>query len=346
MSGSFARLPMQEQVVVQRLQNAAAMQPLHAARVCRPPKHAAIEGIAAMISREALTDALHAMFELSPTPFCISSTGRPHSRYVKANSAYLDLIGRTWEEIEGASLVTVGTAIHDEARLRRHHLLDTVGFYKLEEAHIRHASGRIIPTLISAQRLLLGGQLVDIEIIIDNSAHKALEKEIIRAAFTDPVTELPNRLAFDKALDEALARWAPGVSVGLAYIDLNGFKQVNDGHGHAAGDLLLRTIGQRLRVHAAGDEVVARLGGDEFALIFHVPLGVAVTQHRFDRLVEDLCTPILIGEAQVGIGASIGVAVLDTPVDAQTLIRLADEIMYEAKRTGEATALRMRRFRA
>jgi diguanylate cyclase (GGDEF)-like protein/PAS domain S-box-containing protein len=231
------------------------------------------------------------MFELSPTAFCISTLSALDSRYVKVNQAYLDLVGKTWDELRSEPLA-VNTGAVSPDRLRRIQLLDTVGYYKLEEVEIRHSSGRLIPTLISCQRRVIDGHVADMEIIIDISERKEFENRIVKAAYTDTMTDIPNRAAFDRELKARIAGLAEGNASGLAFIDLNGFKAVNDRHGHAVGDSLLKVIAMRLRARTKITDFVARLGGDEFGVLFGFPAPTepdAVS--RFRSLASSLCTP-------------------------------------------------------
>ena len=97
-------------------------------------------------------------------PVCISTNGLFDARYLRASPAYLTMIGRSWEEIASTMLVGAGAAIGGPARDRRCFLLSTQGGYNAERATIRHASGALIETMITAQRVRLGGENVDIEI--------------------------------------------------------------------------------------------------------------------------------------------------------------------------------------
>jgi len=247
------------------------------------------------------------------------------------------MIGRSWDEIADQPMyLDTARALDDPKRLRRIHELATVGFYKLEEVDLRHASGHTIPTLISTQRRTINGQQLDIEIIIDNSERKAFERDILEAAYTDVITGLPNRAAFDRKLQAMLAERQPGEGISLAYIDLNGFKSINDRHGHCMGDHMLRHLAQRLRAEASPQHFVARIGGDEFVLLFTFGPGNAPTAVGLHALAEIICSTIDVDDRQITIGAAIGVAVTTHMIDADTLLRHADTLMYAAKATGRA----------
>lgn len=116
------------------------------------------------------SDALiQTLFDLSPVAFSISTIGKNSSRYVRVNKAYLDLVGKSWDEIRGHEMVSSGLAIGNEARERRLALLDREGGYSGERAEIRNARGEVVPILISARRLKLAGEYYDFEVITDAS---------------------------------------------------------------------------------------------------------------------------------------------------------------------------------
>lgn len=294
----------------------------------------------AMISEAVLDVALRELFELSPVPFSISTTDH-ESRYITVNPAYLRLIGRTWDETMGRPLGDdLPYSIDDPARRLRMKLLETKGFYELAEVDMRHASGRIIPTLISAQRRRIDGESFDIEIIIDNSERKAFEQAILNAALVDVMTGLQNRASFENHLRGALSRMDGGRRLFLAYIDLNRFKRVNDGHGHSVGDKLLKVIAERLGQWSDRRDFVARLGGDEFAVVSRLPAGKAFSLARFSELGRRIAEPIVIDGKVLQVGAAIGVAEAFPPVTFDAFLDQADKLMYAAKSSGNIVDLR------
>jgi diguanylate cyclase (GGDEF)-like protein len=169
------------------------------------------------------------------------------------------------------------------------------------------------------------------------------EKALLEQAATrDALTGLANRRALDAAVDEALAAAADaGLSVALLYIDLDGFKHINDTFGHAIGDEVLVHVAARLRACIRGEDVAGRLGGDEFVLLLSgLPADAArdVTERVAARTLEVLRTPIDIDGATQRVGASIGLAIAEPgAVDAEALITAADAAMYRAKRAGGHT---------
>lgn len=160
-------------------------------------------------------------------------------------------------------------------------------------------------------------------------------RENQRLAVTDGLTGLANRTRLQEALSRALARSARnGRGVGVLLADLNGFKEINDAHGHAAGDRLLTEFAGMLRRSVLGGDTVGRLGGDEFAVILQ-DVGsrenaVAIVR----RIREQMQIPIMIGDVAVQIRSAIGIALAEPgESDTDALFRRADEAMYDNKRT-------------
>ncbi len=163
------------------------------------------------------------------------------------------------------------------------------------------------------------------------------EEQLRHLAFHDPLTGLANRALFHDRVQHAINGQArEGNSIGVLYIDLDGFKEVNDSRGHAAGDALLTSIGQRLRTCARPSDTVARLGGDEFAiLIEHLREPQSATTLA-DRVIDALSEPIEVGGGPVRVGASVGVAVREPGGEgASEVLREADTAMYAAKVQGK-----------
>jgi diguanylate cyclase (GGDEF)-like protein len=158
----------------------------------------------------------------------------------------------------------------------------------------------------------------------------------------DNLTDLPNRALFIDRLDKAIERSRHhGHPFALGYIDIDGFKPVNDTHGHQVGDLLLCAIALRLRRLIRVEDTVARLGGDEFAVILEQVIDSSATTLRLCKgICGELRKPYVLdtpdGPLTVEIGASLGIAIFpDHAGDCDALIRAADQAMYAAKRAGK-----------
>lgn len=299
-----------------------------------------------MIESDVLGAVLLDMFAFSPVAISISTVGLEASRYIKVNDAYLQLVGCTWEDLRGRNMVEAGTVVSNPARARRLQLLDEQGGYQLEEATIRRSDGQLVPTLISARRTEHDGNLYDVEIIIDMTERermqRALEFYLRAAAFTDPLTGLPNRAAFDRRLETLTVEPDAGAVTALAFIDMTKFKAVNDGFGHALGDALLRAVADRVRGALGPDDFAARLGGDEFGLLLRTaPDQAAHLPERLRALLETIFKPYEIEGQMLVVGAACGLSLQTGPDDTGfLLLRRADQQMYRAKASGALIDLR------
>jgi diguanylate cyclase (GGDEF)-like protein/PAS domain S-box-containing protein len=170
----------------------------------------------------------------------------------------------------------------------------------------------------------------------DVSERKELERQLTHQAFHDPLTGLANRELFRDRVRHALALRSRSLQ-GLAvlFLDLDGFKAINDSLGHAIGDRLLGSVAGRLQSCVRPGDTVARLGGDEFAVLLEDLDGVQVAQQVAARFIEELHTAFTIAGHEVFVGASVGLALAGGNDDADELLRNADLAMYRAKALGK-----------
>jgi diguanylate cyclase (GGDEF)-like protein len=156
-------------------------------------------------------------------------------------------------------------------------------------------------------------------------------------AFHDALTGLANRALFRDRLDHALDRDAgTGTDPAVIFMDLDGFKNVNDSLGHDVGDELLREVAARLTAAVRRADTVGRLGGDEFAILIEQsnrPLDEATAMA--DRVLQVLRDPVRLGAKTIAVTASVGIAVGDGMADSTGLLRDADVAMYQSKATGK-----------
>ncbi len=177
-------------------------------------------------------------------------------------------------------------------------------------------------------------------VVRDITEEKACASQLEQLARHDPLTGLPNRLLLEEHLAQALLRARVSETrVALVFIDLNGFKQINDAFGHTVGDKLLIHTAQRLQQKLRESDLVARLGGDEFVLIIEgltQSKGLdAEAQLISQKIFQQLAQPIQLDTASHQVDASIGIAIFpDHGPTSDSLIHIADQAMYAAKRSG------------
>jgi diguanylate cyclase (GGDEF)-like protein len=156
-------------------------------------------------------------------------------------------------------------------------------------------------------------------------------------AVHDALTGLPNRLQVAQRLEQALARSSrTGSEVAVLFIDLDRFKLINDGRGHAAGDELLVAVAERLRRVVRSGDVVARFGGDEFVVVCEDQTAAFEASLVAGRILDSLREPVLVHGQEIFLSASIGIAMADGAGSPESLLRDADAAMYRAKDKGRA----------
>lgn len=189
------------------------------------------------------------------------------------------------------------------------------------------------------QRKLMEEQLkrTAAELFRTNNELKLKEDHLRYLAYHDPLTGLSNRKFFAEQLHESLL-WAKtnNLLLGLLFIDLDGFKQINDTLGHDMGDRLLICIAQRLSNYLRGSDTVSRLGGDEFTVILRAIPSEQVAAKVAEKILSSITEPIVLEGYTTRVSASIGISIYPkNSQDTETLIRQADAAMYRAKHLGK-----------
>ena len=206
------------------------------------------------------------------------------------------------------------------------------------EQVLRGKSGRKIPVYLSSVPIQLHGQQYFVDTFLNISELKKLQEQLRILAYYDPLTKLANRSLFMETLKHKLTHASRyDEKVGLLFIDLNKFKQVNDQHGHHVGDLLLAEVAKKLNKSLRESDMAARLGGDEFAVILDKITGRDEAALVSQRIIDDLEQMMKIECVTCEIGASVGISIF--PIDSQdmeTLLMKADSAMYQAKSSGES----------
>lgn len=172
-----------------------------------------------------------------------------------------------------------------------------------------------------------------IKLFSDATEKKKQESRVEYLAYHDPLTGLPNRILFNERLSAAIAlAQRHNNSLGVLFIDLDGFKQINDSLGHGAGDLVLEQVGHRLAQCVRESDAVARIGGDEFVVLLNELSSERSAEGVADKILRYLHTPIAFQDKTIPISVSIGIALFpDHGTDGIALLEKADAAMYQVK---------------
>ena len=204
----------------------------------------------------------------------------------------------------------------------------------------RRKSGEVYAEMltITAVRDELGTTRQYVALFSDITAQKQHQQQLERIAHFDPLTALPNRVLLADRLRQAMAQaQRHGSRLAVAYLDLDGFKTINDRHGHDAGDQLLMALAARMKLALRESDTLARLGGDEFVGVFADLDDVEASVPMIMRLLAAAAEPMGIGHLVLQVSASIGVTFYPQAeeIDADQLLRQADQAMYQAKIAGK-----------
>jgi diguanylate cyclase (GGDEF)-like protein/PAS domain S-box-containing protein len=247
-----------------------------------------------------------------------------------------EVLGRTAEEVLGPDEYAIRRPFIDRVLQG-----EAVSFERDAPGrrHMRHVRVDYLP-------LFAEGGAVEgvVSVAADVSASRAEERRLRNLAHTDALTQLLNRSGFERALDDLAAQGAlaaPGGLVAVLFIDLDRFKPINDSHGHAAGDQLLKSFADRLRTLVRPTDTIARLGGDEFVIVLDSLHEESNATMVADKVVEAAAQPFPLDKALVvRIGASVGVAFWRPAQErwADALAQ-ADTMLYRAKADGRGRAV-------
>lgn len=285
-------------------------------------------------AQDALRRQSQLVDQVSDAIIFIDDSGRIVSWNAAAEAIYgrraEDVIGRRAQEVvHSVFLNTDGTELSRQDFLAQR-MMD--GCWR-GETRERHADGHLLELLCSSTAVPGGeGNVAGfVTVNRDLTAQRAATHE----ALHDPLTGLPNRRLLMDRLTHALARASRrGSGLAVMFIDLDGFKAINDMYGHDEGDLILRTCARRLVGAMRASDTVTRLGGDEFVVIAEDIDNTAGAGVVADRIFAALDAAVPAGGDLIRISASVGIARSSGDDDAGALIRRADAAMYQAKREG------------
>ncbi|MET0519671.1 MAG: EAL domain-containing protein [Burkholderiaceae bacterium] len=259
------------------------------------------------------------------------------------NPAFTRITGYGKDEVVGRKPGLLASGVNSPSIYQAMwHSLHQHGCWRGEIVN-RRRGGALYPQAMSIAAVLdAQGLIVNyIAVFSDISQLKFHEAELVRIANYDSLTGLPNRRLFADRIHQAMARSRrSGHPLAVCYLDLDGFKEVNDQFGHNAGDRLLITVAHNLNAALRAEDTVARLGGDEFVLLIDLD-SEGDCDATLERVLAAVGMPVLFDGHRISVSASIGVTLYPRDdADADTLLRHADQAMYLAKESGKNAAHR------
>ena len=307
--------------------------------------------------RKQTEEALRQSEESFRSAFENASTGVAlvglDNRYTRVNRTLCELLGYPEEELLGKRSFDI-TFPEDQvkSRSRARQMLEDDGPETMRmEKRFQRKDGGVVWAIsdVSLVRDSGGNPSHFVSHFQDITERKNLEEQLSYQAFHDPLTGLPNRSSLQRDFERA-TRYSATRSytvsddppeearyVGILFMDLDGFKEVNDTMGHETGDKLLQAVAERLKRSLRAGDVAARFGGDEFCILFNRVSGKDEAMHAAERLRKDLEAPFPLGNSTVSLSASIGVAVKESALQDTSLdelLREADAAMYRTKKRG------------
>lgn len=270
-------------------------------------------------------------------PYAIIIKRRLDEVILEVNAGFSKMTGFSNEEVVGKSVRDI--KIWDKERDHMLVMEEILKTGKVEEREIifRKKSGEELVGLYSAEPIIVNGEEYILSSINDITERKHIEEKIQRLANHDALTDLPSlRLANDRLFMAMCSAKRDGSKVAVFFLDLDGFKSINDNYGHKSGDDVLQQIASRLATAMRSTDTVARIGGDEFLIIAAELKDAADAAIIASNIINTFSDPIDIERGTVEVTASIGISIFpDDSEDPDTLIKLADDTMYRIKKSGK-----------
>jgi diguanylate cyclase (GGDEF)-like protein/PAS domain S-box-containing protein len=303
---------------------------------------AGIVGVILDISdRKRMEERLH----LAATVFNSTADGvtitDPSGAIIAVNRAFTEITGYSESDVIGANPRLLKSNLHDAAFYQGMWKdIRSVGFWR-GEIWNRRRDGSIYPEALTITAVCddSGRTTHFVAVFSDITRIKGAQEALDFQAHHDPLTGLPNRLLLEDRIDKAVQRAKRSEQqLGLLFVDLDRFKNVNDTLGHHVGDLVLCEVARRFTAAMREADTVARLGGDEFVILVENIPEAAAASRIADKLLADLQRPISLEMQDFFIGASIGISLFPSDGDDRSsLLKHADAAMYRAKERGRNT---------
>ncbi|MTD53456.1 diguanylate cyclase [Amycolatopsis sp. RM579] len=288
--------------------------------------------------REAAIRRFTTLYATSPMGIALAG---PSGEIVEVNTAFGEFLGQKPEDLRGRHLTELGFSRRDAERLRTG--LEELAETELEEyrerVQLAHAdtAGTWADITIAALPGDRPGSVYPVLMVLDANEIHSLQETLRHQSVHDPLTGLSNGSRFKTMLEAALNPAARD-QIALVYLDIDGFKVINDGLGAGVGDKVLRGVAHKLNdVFAGQDTLVARLSGDGFGILVRGKLNTRDVIDLVERALEDLGEPIYVDELGIGVSASAGIVVRDvTDGGPEDLQRAAEIALHRAKEAGKA----------
>jgi diguanylate cyclase (GGDEF)-like protein/PAS domain S-box-containing protein len=292
------------------------------------------------LTRQALANSeqlFHTAFDYAPLGMMMVSLD---GTIIQANPALHQLLGYE-KASRNVAIPKVLALIHPEDLSNMQFQLEKLRSEKLAfaqyETRLLAADNHAVPVLMSLAFInKAAGEPCYLLQIYDLSERKRYELQLIKLAHFDPLTGLGNRAKLHEEIEFLIQKSRrSSAPFGVLFGDLDHFKQINDGLGHEAGDLLLKTVARRLQKALRQEDSICRLGGDEFVVLLQDVTKFEAVVTVAEKLIKKINKPIRLGNNKVHVGMSFGIALYPTDGDdAKTLLRNADSALYDAKAKG------------
>lgn len=338
------RIDVQDEARLQRKDGSIVWALAHA-RLLEDPEHGRIlEGTIFDVSdrvrsREAVERAkerFQSVFDISPVALTIVRA--EGDDYVAVNREFEDVFGYDRRELLAGSVTGEDLWENPGERARIYRRLESGETVRKSEVRLRRSDGSVLEALFSASRLEKNGEQLLVAAIQDISHLKEVERELEHRSLHDALTGLPNRILFWDRLAHALERSRrTGETIAVFFLDLDGFKRINDEHGHATGDEALRQVAARLSSAIREADTLARVGGDEFGVLLEDLSNAAEAEQAARRVTDRFGAPVSVAGEEAMIRMSCGIAMAggaedgEDTVTADELVHRADRAMYAAK---------------